>query len=187
MNNSYKIKIMKRKHSRLVLIIVLLISCEKEKTPLPTELPPITEEGKNTFGCVIENEVYVPEIRRTSWSIPGSQFDAIEFTFPVYPDYNFRVSTIRLVDKDDALMDAQVEFMIDSSVNNIGRYNFSHVTVKYENEYYYSDTSNKGELIVSKYDSVNKIIAGTFIFSAIDKNNTNSKIININEGRFDLK
>lgn len=164
----------------------LLISCEKEKNPLPTELPPITEEGKNTFGCMIENEIYVPEIRRISWSIPGQQSEPIELIFPQYPDYFFRVSTIRLVDKNDELMDAQIEFTVNSSVNKLGNYTFSHTTIKYKNGYYSSDIINNGILSISKYDTINNIISGTFNFSAID-NNTFSETININEGRFDLK
>jgi len=171
----------------VILIIVLIAACEKEKTPLPTELPPISEEGKNTFGCMIEKEIYVPEKRRTSWSIPGPQFEPIEFNFPLYPIYTFRVSTIRLVDEDDYLMDAEVEFMVDSSVSTIGEYRFSHLKVKYENVFYYADTLNNGLLNISKYDSIKGIISGTFNFTVIDKNNTNSKILNITKGRFDLK
>ena len=40
------------------------MGCEKNKEHLTTELPPATQKGKNTFGCMIENEIYVPEIRR---------------------------------------------------------------------------------------------------------------------------
>lgn len=176
------------KRISLILLIVSIVACETERDPLPTELPPITEEGNNTFGCMIENEIYVPEIRRTSWSIPGLQSDPIEFTFPHFPDYYFIVSTVRLVDEDDELKDVFLSFHIDTSVIKTGNYQFSYISVEYENTYYYLDTTiNKGMVNISRYDSINKIISGTFDFSVIDKNNTNSKILNITKGRFDLK
>jgi len=178
---------MKMKKSILIVLFMgMLTGCEKEKTPLPTELPPITEEGKNTFGCIVENEIYVPEIRRTSWSIPGSQSEPIEFTFPQYPYYFFRVSTIRLVDKDDNLMDAQVEFMVDSCVFKPGRYRFSHISVIYEDIAYSSYSIDNDSLIITKIDTLNNIISGQFNFRVTDIS-TFSKNINITNGRFDLK
>jgi hypothetical protein len=170
----------------VILIIVLLGACEKDKNPLPTELPPITEEGKNTFGCLIENEIYVPEKRRTTWSVPGPQFEPIEFSFPQYPNYTFRVSTIRLVDEDDDLMDAEVEFMVDSCILKPGKYKFSHISVIYENEAYSSHLIDNDSLIITKIDTINNIISGQFSAILTDVS-TYSKFINITKGRFDLK
>lgn len=177
---------MKKEYLILILMIVFLMSCEKEKIPLPTELPPITEEGKNTFGCLIENEIYVPEKRRVSWSIPGPQFEPIEFIFPQYPVYFFRVSTIRLVDKDDDLMDAVVGFTVDSCVNKPGRYRFSFISVIYEKEGYTSYSIDNDSLIITKIDTINKIISGQFSAVLTDFS-TYTKTINITNGRFDLK
>lgn len=168
-------------------MFLLLMACKKELAPLPTELPPITEEGKNTFGCMIGDEVYVPEIRRTSWSIPGPQSEPIVFSFLQFPDYFFRVSTIRLVDKDDDLMDAIVDFSAYLPKSKIGEYQFSHMVVKHENVYYYMDTTSSNLLSVARCDTINGIISGTFYCTLIDKDSSNSKIINITNGRFDLK
>lgn len=176
---------MKKEYLILILMIVFLMSCEKEKMPLPTELPPITEEGKNTFGCLIENEIYVPEIRRTVWSIPGPQSDPIEFIFPKYPVYFFTVSTIRLVDKDDDQMDAEVEFWVDSCVNKPGRYRFS-LSVICEKGGYNSYRIDNNSLIITKIDTINKIISGQFSAVLTDFS-TYTKTINITNGRFDLK
>ncbi len=35
------------------------LQCRKYEGP-PTELPPITQEGKNTFGCKIDGKIWVP-------------------------------------------------------------------------------------------------------------------------------
>lgn len=170
---------MKKGISICFVLFALLISCKKED-PLPTELPPITTEGKNTFGCLINGEVYVPDIRRMSFQIP------ITLEFPMSPDYYFRVNTIRLVDEDDNVQDAEVELIVDS-VSSLGVYSFRHTTVRYENVYYYSDSMHNGSVNIIKYDFNNGIISGTFSFSAIDRNNTNSQIVQITDGRFDLK
>jgi hypothetical protein len=168
-----------------ILMIALMVACEKEKSPLPTELPPITEEGKNTFGCMIGDEIYVPEIR--TYVCCEAQAVPIIFDFPESPIYLFRVSTVRYVDRDDQLMDAMVEFSVDSSLSKVGEYQFSHMIVKHENVYYYMDTTESNLLNISIFDSINGIISGTFYCTLIDKNNTNSKMINITNGRFDLK
>lgn len=170
---------MKKDIITLMILLAILFSCKKED-PLPTELPPITTEGKNTFGCLINGEIYVPDIRRMSFNV------AITMDFPQNPDYFFRVNTFRLVDEDDNIQDAAVEFIIDS-VSAVGAYSFSHTTVKYENIYYYSDSTYNGSVNIIKYDLNNGIISGTFSFSAIVVDNSNSQIIQITDGRFDLK
>ena len=160
-------------------LFAILISCKKED-PLPTELPPITTEGKNTFGCLINGEIYVPEIRRISFSVP------ITMEFPQNPNFFFRVNTIRLVNEDDNVQDAEVIFAADS-VLSTGIYQFSQAVVLYNNIYYQSDTLHSGVLNISRFDSLNGVISGTFNFEAIDWLNTNSQIIQVSSGRFDLK
>jgi len=96
------------------------------------------------------------------------------------------VNTFRLVDEDDDAQDAEVEFIIDS-VSAVGVYSFRHTTVKYKNIFYYSDSTHNGSVNINRCDLNNGIISGTFSFSAIDVDNTNSQIIQITEGRFDLK
>ena len=166
--------------------MVLITACKKDKNTLSNILPPITEEGSNTFGCLIEDEVYVPVIRRISWSIPGPQVEPIEFIFPQYPDYFFRVSTVRIVSKSDELMDAEVKFMVDSCVIKPGIYRFSHVSVYYKNDVYTSYSIDNDSLVITKIDTINNIISGQFNANLTDVA-TYSKTLHITNGRFDLK
>jgi len=162
----------------LILLLITLFSCKKEQKSLPTELPPLTTEGKNTFGCLIENEIYVPEIRRTALTTPIYINE-----FPKYPNYCFTVTTTRLVNNNDNVMDAEVGFKI-SIVKDTGEYNIIYSTIKYNNKYYQSDSLNNGKLKIIKLDTINKIISGTFYIKALSED---SNIINITNGRFDLK
>ena len=42
----------------LVFASFLFLACSCEQDSLK-QLPPVTEEGKNTFGCLIDGEVFV--------------------------------------------------------------------------------------------------------------------------------
>jgi hypothetical protein len=68
---------MKRYFNFSVILIVvtssLLASCELLNIKPKPKLPPITSEGKNTFGCRVNGKVWLPE---KSWRGPafGIQF-----------------------------------------------------------------------------------------------------------------
>ncbi len=49
---------------------------------------------------------------------------------------------------------------------------------------YYTDLMSSGELKINFLDSINRIVSGTFWF---DAKNSNGEIIQIREGRFDMK
>ena len=51
---------------------------------------------------------------------------------------------------------------------------------------YDSSTFDIGEVNITKFDTVGRIISGTFWFEATNKNNSSNKIL-ITAGRFDLK
>lgn len=111
---------------------------------------------------------------------------AIEISFPQYPSYTFRVSAVRLVHEKDDINDAKVELFIDS-VDNIGFYNISFSMVYYNNTIYHTDIVNNGVIEITKFDSINKIISGTFNFSTSDGNTSSPNVIQVTSGRFDLK
>jgi hypothetical protein len=62
---------MKKYYFILALILLSQTACKKDKhingtgTPPPQQqqLPPITTEGKNTFGCLVNGEVWLPEVK----------------------------------------------------------------------------------------------------------------------------
>lgn len=48
---------------------------------------------------------------------------------------------------------------------------------------FYTDETNRGQLVIKRFDEVNQIISGTFWF---DAKNKVGKIVQIREGRFDM-
>ncbi len=158
--------------------MLLFFGCKKTLPPLPTELPPLTTEGKNTFGCLINGEIYVPVIRNMCF------YTDIYFVFPEYPYYEFSVTTHRVVAQTDTVYDAEVGIYI-ASVRSIGVYDTIDASVKFNHEYFNTYNFYKNQKIeIVKYDTVNKIISGTFEFDAVSED---SVIVQVREGRFDLK
>jgi hypothetical protein len=56
------------------------LQCKKDKNTPSTVLPPITQEGKNTFGCKVNGEVWVP-----FYKCGGSGNPCGEIAVAVYP------------------------------------------------------------------------------------------------------
>ncbi len=166
------------------IIILMLIICHGcEDDPIPESLPENSENGANTFGCLINEEIYIPDIRRMV-CCEGQAVPMI-VQFNEIPNGVFDVSTIRVVDDNDNVNDAEVSFLIDS-IDLEGEYKINWGTVKFENVYYRVDSTMKSLVTFLKIDIEDKIISGTFEFSAYDWDNP-SDTVEITDGRFDLK
>jgi hypothetical protein len=175
---------MKEKYLILLLMLILVTACEKELPPYPTKLPPATEEGKNTFGCMIEDELYVPEIRRPSYTVSIHNSYPIKLEFPQYPDYYLMIHTARAAGKKDDFKDADIT-LYASDINKPGIYKLS-ISSIYNNSCYTSYLIEDNLLIITKLDTVNYVISGQFNGMARDCH-TYSRYISITQGRFDLK
>lgn len=170
------------KYVLLVFIVFITISCEKK--PLPDELPSLTTNGENTLGCLIDGEVFVPTIRRFVGpdGLCGSKVHITDF--PLYPYYYLTFYACRLVAVSDTVSDIRINVFV-KNIKTINSYNIKLASVRYKGEYYYCDSTREGEIDIVYLDTINKIISGTFNFTAIDR--VTEKIINENDGRFDLK
>ncbi len=160
---------------------LLFFSCQKEKLPKPTQ------EGKNTFGCKINGKNWVPS--------GGGGFSGIK---PVDGGFFENINTIyiRAYSKDESVQ------LYLRDVFNIGEYSLSSNTIPMPDNLdpksyglysvrkdnatstYITNTMHAGKVIISNRDTVNKIISGTFEFTAV---NSNGKTVKITDGRFDVK
>ncbi|MCC6684853.1 MAG: hypothetical protein IT247_07275, partial [Bacteroidia bacterium] len=53
------------------------------------------------------------------------------------------------------------------------------------NKFYLTDSIYTGQLNITRFDTINSILSGTFWFDARDK--TTGEVVHITEGRFDNK
>lgn len=136
--------------------------CEKSNAEKIDELPAETQGGKNTFGCLVNGELWLPE-----GTFPYSGLK-------VSSDYGSTLtasnSTGVMSLRTDQLTEGQLIPLFDN------RALFSR-----DGEGF---ISTGGSLKISKFDKVKQIIAGTFYFTA--KNAKGDSVV-VTDGRFDVK
>jgi hypothetical protein len=192
--------IMKSNNILWLLLFVLFsfcTACKKTKTepdPIPAvdQLPPITQTGANTFGCLINGNVYTPKGYSGNFTNSRINID------PNYLDGDLLIRTYRVSGG------IEIDLSIGSdSIKNIGIYPIGKnqrtgfvvqkwkddLSIRYclTNPSIITNTSILGYLKITRYDLVNKIFSGEFEFTF---NNTDCGLgdpIKITNGRFDYK
>ena len=177
---------MRIKNFTLVLLITALLccslKCRKDKEKPPAVLPPITQEGKNTFGCKVDGEVWVPYYKCGGTGNPcGELFTDVTNSIPV-------TFTIKIGNKKSVSSFFTIETKPGFAIGSVGN-KIDSVILNFQSEggglYYNYNYYNRLEKFeISKLDAENKIIAGTFE-ATLYKSVTDS--VKITEGRFDLK
>ena len=174
--------------TRIILFIaaafISFSSCKKKELSPLEQLPPITDTGANTFGCLIN----------------GVPFKPLSPFLKSYPKkllcryYKHDGVLYFLLSAKDFRNDAYFRFYMDSihlgpatlSYSGPGR---GKLNVIYENYHtdkavFVTSAGAPGEFKITKFDTTTGILAGTFWFDAVDTA-TNRKV-EIREGRFDL-
>jgi hypothetical protein len=162
------------------------ISCHDDPPAPPPEptLPPITQTGENTFGCYVNGELWLPE---GGWQSPALNADYYNnFVYISAVDVGQNPHTGFHLDFGKVFRDTSFDIhnYLDSAAYQYFVYNvgYSAPTVIFD---YYPIALNSGEFNLLKLDTINRIIAGTFHFVAIDTLSGDS--VRIEDGRFDLR
>lgn len=179
-------------------------SCKKVEVKPCTDpvcqLPPITHEGKNTFGCLVDGKPWTANTSDAFLTAPPLK--------PIYAGFPTNNGTIFLFlqanrrNKKEGIA-SDIDLYIENAVgtgtylfnNNdaIGFPNTSRASksvglFKISDDYsypYQTDSIHTGEVIITRYDITNKIYSGTFYFTA--QNIHNDSVVHITDGRFDIK
>ncbi len=159
--------------------------CKKEV------LPPETQEGKNTFGCYINGELFVPG---------GGGLGPIKTCYyqSIYPGESghvFQLEAKRKGSGDCSLTTITITLdsvrIVGGNSYNLSMLNKGHGGGRYSDypvcgpsiDFETSDTAF-GEITFNKFDEVNHIAAGTFWFTAA---NSMGETVHITDGRFDMQ
>jgi hypothetical protein len=167
----------------LLLVITFTLSCcdeddNKSANPID-QLPPATQTGANTFGCLLDGEVFKPGFYNNSYQC---------FYQYVNGGYHFNVSanntsnnilrgimvgTTRLEISQGQVLKLydRIEGNAFGSLSILDNFNETTIT-------------NTGELKITKLDIKNNIVAGSFWFDVKDNKGV---IHQIREGRFDMQ
>lgn len=155
---------------------MVTLGCDKENPKPKTELeklPPITQEGKNTFGCLVNGKAWLPETSIDVVAVYQSGVLSISGDNSIV---DFQEIGMSLIEQD-------TPFTVDEYSLILPPYQNARVIFS-ENCHYESDVTLSGKLIISKFDKVNYIISGLFEFTTATPN---CDTLNVTNGRFDIK
>ena len=185
----------------LVCLVIVLSAAKCQKENAPPGLPPATETGENVFACKINGEIW------ESYYAP-IPITAI-FIVPVYNprlsiSYNesgaFSIIARRNTRHKSEEPRSDFSLRIEEGVFGEGEYLFN--TPKDKAAYHIEGTDNtsscrwvidsliNGKLTITRYDTVENIFSGRFYFTAnlsSSSEDCNNEIIEVTEGRFDIK
>ncbi|MCL1933535.1 MAG: hypothetical protein FWF53_06980 [Candidatus Azobacteroides sp.] len=155
-------------------------SCEKKNF---NEMPPETQTGKNTFGCLIDGELFVGGCCAI-WMQPV-----------IIAEYYTVSDKLGIVvwGKMNGTPGAVIRIGIDSlQQNSTQKVYFANYIPAVREECPTYSTSDNGICTITKLDTLNKIVSGRFEFAGrctdSDFNIMDStEIKQITQGRFDLK
>jgi len=155
----------------LTAIIIFIDGCKDDD---PT-LPPVTATGQNTFGCIIDGNIYVPQ-----GAYAGPSVDATFERIVVYGGQQ-KVNLQLIV----------VDTLHRPIVTNQAYYfNQRDVTCVFEDARGkggcdYWETPVTGYVKFARIDFANNVISGVFEFSAFSPDC--NKAVEITDGRFDIR
>lgn len=173
--------------SILFFSVLLLAGCKKSVE----ELPAATQTGANTFGLKIDGEFWVP------------QRFGVAATAPILEARRTGLGGVFINARNFSFSPTETEFEIFlENVTGPGNYELNRTTNVYPHQsgsyaYYVKRrinpinewiTTNQypGSVTITRFDTTNKIISGTFTFRA-GSMDSRATPIDVTDGRFDVK
>jgi Family of unknown function (DUF6252) len=166
----------------IALFPLLMLSLQhcKEDEPLAEleKLPPATQSGKRTFGCLVDGKAWVIEMPTHTQSdyqqgLLSVFAGVLDNKF--YSNISFYVSDLNLSEKTYAFTEKA-----NTSGSQYALYHdFNGVCGDY-----FTTTEYNGTVTITHIDKTNFIVSGLFEFEAYSTDC--SKVIKITEGRFDI-
>ncbi len=175
----------------LPLLLVTTNSCNGDDDSSDDTLPEVTTIGANTAGCLVNGEVFLP--KGNSFGGPTlSAFyqvdqDGFHFGLSISDTTGDITKSIAVFTNPEELQEGQtyslgaIEVNEDNDFNsNFGRYIEIDASVVFFN----TSSTSTGVLTITKLDTQQNIISGTFSFDAI---NNSGEVVEVRDGRFDMR
>ena len=175
----------------LLTTTLLAASCKKSKPGVALteleKLPPITQTGANTFGCLVDGKAWLPN---------GSKPQTGGGNIQLYVDPTFQGGAFYVTGHQYNNFQSKITFG-SSGCTNAGIFDISlplqavdynrFVNTVNTCEFSSSDSGSfrKGFFNITRYDLINGIFSGTFEFTI--KSRACGDTIRITNGRFDVK
>ena len=169
----------------LLAALLGLSQCKKKDDPDPVDqLPPATQTGANTFGCLVNGQVWIPK------GYNGSS------NYTVYYDPSYRNGTLNVSTYSYKAGDGssrQDIIIFSDSIRNTGT--FPLTIPDHQEALFYGNTAQcefyqngaqyrRGTLTITRLDLQAGVVSGTFSFT-LHKPGCDS--VRVTQGRFDKK
>ena len=177
------LKLQTMKKILLLLLTTFTLSCcnkdddDQPKTELE-KLPPATQTGANTFGCLLDGKAFLPGNFPNSTNcfyqfVDGNYYFALAFS---KRDSQNNIVGIDLATNAKQIFQGETYQLFEYLPNNASG---AYIYGLFEN---FTNNINSGELKITKLDEINHIVSGKFWFDVLDNNGV---VHQIREGRFD--
>jgi hypothetical protein len=169
----------------LLTVPLLWGGCDKQRNCPELKLPTLTTEGLNTFGCLIDGEVWVPHV---DWQLIQTPLDFGEITVVHFEDENaFYIRVDRRPNGNCDTTDQVMHFSISLDSMDKGELNYSSGFSDWNtgNWQYRPDTTVNRVVDIQKFDLDERILSGTFSFDFKDYGT--GEVREVRDGRLDLK
>jgi len=186
----------------IILAIVTTQSCfNKDDDGFTPTLPDITLTGENTFGAYVDGTLVTPRSGSGTFNSP----DPGMLFFINSPNFDNKYRELRVRDFksgtsgrmdihfDNLMVNGEGDYSISSSNCHIGidaNVSFNIRARLWNSELqkkeWFCSVEGSGEISILRYDFENRIVSGTFSCTAVNHDDA-SQIIEITQGRFDLK
>jgi len=174
-----------------ILAVSFLLSCNKDDDKPIAEidkLPPATQTGANTAGCLVNGEAFLPKGNVQGGNLVLNYFGT-DFTFKIAQKrLNEPLKSIGIIlEQLEAPLEINQLIILNTEIETLptrtGIYMFDG-TPPPSPLFHQTTPHIKGELLITHHDFDNAILSGTFWFDAI---NSEGEIVEIREGRFDVQ
>lgn len=179
--------------SFVVLTTLILTTSSCKKNGSNATLPAITQTGANTFGCLINGNVFVPAGNNYSGPNLHATYQ-FEYVSPDSTRPTGFVFALSGTDKSNTCNITSIGIEFDSVFLGVGQYILKAPKIGGGFGYYLNNSCNgpsidsttsdllTGQLNITRFDMTNQIVSGTFSFDVKDNN---GNIMHITQGRFD--
>ncbi len=164
------------------------LSCKKKSENPIDDLPPVTTTGANTFGCLVNGELFIPKVK-------SGPLGALRANYDVYnsrPFLSISARNNQNPGSNDILL-----FINASSIKQGDNYSLTKRNQDNEKSYavynyrgpkesygtdYNTNDQVTGNIKITYFDK--GVVSGTFWFNAVSDA---GEKVEIREGRFDIK
>jgi hypothetical protein len=173
----------------LIIVCLSASKCKKDKPPVDpvSQLPPETQTGANTFGCLVDGKVFLPKGAPFGGPILQCAYQYLDngsskgFYFQLSASHRYSTQNIKSIALGtENLKLKEGAFVLEDAFQDGKAFGLFSESGKGN----YTQKYLPGLLTITKFDEINQIVSGTFWFSVVV---SPGDTIQITDGRFDMQ